>query len=194
MAAAKQVGPDNYNRSVMQTVNGESAFYQVYSDFSNQTLLFSVQLPNTNIISAMQTINGMITGTPPQPDPVAEQLSNLLENTPPSPVRTLNSPFMPNAIYATMAFYSVQISCSANIIGGQSATVQLLSDSSPNPSTVRCSAYNANSLAQVQPLTLVNTQTYVLSYLVPFGNYVKLSVSGNAVVTLVGQSEVVINQ
>lgn len=188
-----QVGPDNYGRSVMQTITGNTAFYQVYADMSNASLLFSVSIPNLNLVSAMSTINSMATSDPAPPPPTAVVLYNVTED-PPAPGRALNAPFMVNAFYATMVYYTVQISATCTIGSNQSGKVDLLCDSRPNPSTIRGTVYNANAVSLAAVLQATNTHQAVLSYLVPPGHYVNLRTTGDAAITLAGQSEQVIQQ
>lgn len=80
----------------------------------------------------------------------------------------------------------------ASLSGGQNGTVELRSDSGSTPTAVRCQAYNENSVALAIALTAVNNQRTVLSHLVPAGHYVRLVSSGNATISLVNQTEIVI--
>jgi hypothetical protein len=104
--------------------------------------------------------------------------------------RTLNSNFAPSATAPVLATYSVQIVCAASLVGGQSSTVELRSDASATPSTVRATAANANSVSLAIAITVSNTQTVPISYLVPAGHFVRLSATGTCTTTLVSQAEV----
>lgn len=108
-----------------------------------------------------------------------------------TPSRSLNSSFMPSSSKYTMVLYTVQISCSSVLGTSQSGTVQLMSDASSTPTTARCNLSNTSSVSLVG-LTAVNTQQAVLMFIVPPNHYVKLVSSGNATISLVGQTEIVI--
>lgn len=110
-----------------------------------------------------------------------------------TPSRTLNSNFTPNASKMVFVSYTISISCSATIAGGgQTGKVELRSDSSATPTTVRGWVANTNSVTLAVAVGVVNTQEAVLSYLVPAGEKVRLVSSGTATISIVAQSEVAI--
>lgn len=110
-----------------------------------------------------------------------------------TPSRTLNSNFQPSTTKATFVSYSVNISCTANLSGGQTSTVELRSDASATPSTVRGTAANSNSVALAIALTVVNSQTTSLGFVVPAGHYVRVNSTGTCTASLVSQTEVALN-
>lgn len=116
--------------------------------------------------------------------------------TPSTSARTLNSAgFQPSATNAVFAVYSIQISCTASLTGGQAGQVQLLSDSNATPTTVRATIANQNTSGLTIGLTVVNNQTATLTYLVPAGHYVKLvssNTTGTPTYTFVSQTEEVL--
>lgn len=107
--------------------------------------------------------------------------------------RSLNSDFTPNETKAVLVSYTVEITCTASLSGGQSGLVELRSDINATPTTVRCAVSNANSVSLALAVTLVNTYKGVLSYLVPPGHVVRLVSSGTATITLTNQVETTIN-
>lgn len=111
-----------------------------------------------------------------------------------TPTRTLNTVFQIDPTRAAFVYYTIKISCTATLTGGQTGTVQLVSDAVNPPTTIRGSETNTNSISLAIAITSLNEQTAVLSYMVPAGNYVKLVTSGTATITLVNQAEILINQ
>lgn len=109
-----------------------------------------------------------------------------------TPSRSLNSDFQPSSTLPTMVFYTVELICTANLSGGETATVELRSDSASTPTTVRTTVRNANSVSLAIALTLVNTHVGVLSYIVPAGHNVRLvsSATGSPTITLLSSVEV----
>jgi len=120
-----------------------------------------------------------------------------LTATPSTPSRSFNSNFTPSATKAVFVSYSVTIACTASLSGGQSATVELRSDTNATPTTVRAAVANANSVSLAIALTAVNTQTSVLSYVVPAGHSVRLAApsAGGTVCTtsIAAQTEVALD-
>lgn len=115
--------------------------------------------------------------------------------TPSTPTRTIGTAFQPSATNAVLCIYSIQIACTASLTGGQTGTVQLLSDASNPPTTVRATIGNQNTSTLTIGLTIVNNQTATLSYLVPIGQYVKLvsaNVTGTPTFTMIAQTEEVL--
>lgn len=112
--------------------------------------------------------------------------------TPSTPTRTLGTAFQPSTTKPVLCIYSIQIACTASLTGGQAGQVQLLSDASNPPTTVRATIANQNTSALTIGLTVVNNQTATLPYLVPVGHYVKLvstNTTGTPTYTMVSQTE-----
>lgn len=118
---------------------------------------------------------------------------NSLSYTASTPTRTLNTNFTPDATKAVSVVYTIQIACTATLIGGQTGTVQLLSDTNTTPTTVRDTVANTNSVSLAIAVTVVNTQTASLHYIVPPGHNVRLASSGTATISIISQSEVAIS-
>lgn len=115
--------------------------------------------------------------------------------TPSTPTRTIGTAFQPSATNAVLCLYSIQISCTASLSGGQAGQVQFLSDTSNPPTTVRATIANQNTSGLTIGLTVVNNQTALLFYLVPAGHYVKLvstNTTGTPSYTMVSQTEEVL--
>lgn len=115
--------------------------------------------------------------------------------TPSTPSRTIGTAFQPSATNAVFCLYSIQIACTASVSGGQTGQVQLLSDASNPPTTVRATLVNQNTSTLTIGLTVVNNQTSILSYLVPIGHYIKLvstNTTGTPSYTMVSQTEAVL--
>lgn len=110
-----------------------------------------------------------------------------------SPGRSFNSTFTPSATKATLVCYTVEIACTANLVGGQAGRVRLLSDTSTPPTTERCQVYNENSVSLALAITAINKQRATLWHFVPPGHKVYLEstqVTGTPTITLVTQTEV----
>lgn len=119
--------------------------------------------------------------------------SGVANLTPSTPARTLNSNFTPNSTNGVWCCYTVEISCTATLLGGQTGTIELRSDTSATPTTVRASTSNTNSVALALAITVVNTQRVPISYLVPPNHNVRLVSSGTATMSIIAQSEVVLS-
>lgn len=111
-----------------------------------------------------------------------------------TPTRTLNSAgFQPNINTACEVIYSVRIQCTLSLAGGQVGTVQLLSDSNSTPTTVICEAKNGNTGTLTIGLNTLQDQIYVLTHIVPAGDYVRLVTTNNTgtpTFTLTQQKEI----
>lgn len=115
--------------------------------------------------------------------------------TPSTPARSLNAVFQPNATKAVDCSYSISITCTATLTGGQTGKVELFSDAVNPPTTLRSTLRNSNSVSLAIALTAVNEQTSLLNYLVPIGHYVKLlttNVLGTPTFSMISQSESVL--
>lgn len=110
-----------------------------------------------------------------------------------TPSRTLNSNFTPSATKMVWVAYTISISCSATIAGGgQTGKVELRSDTSSTPTTVRAWIANTNSVSLAVAVGVVNTQEATISCMVPAGHNVRLVSSGSATISIVAQCEVTI--
>lgn len=113
-----------------------------------------------------------------------------------TPSRTLNSAgFQPSTTKLVLVSYSVRITCTASLSGGQDGKIELMSDANATPTTVRAVAQNRNSVSLAIALTAINEQTAQLSALVPAGHYVRListQTTGAPTFAIVSQSEVVV--
>jgi hypothetical protein len=123
----------------------------------------------------------------------------IINNTPPissipfvvsTPTRTLNTNFSPSISWSTLCTYTILITCALSLNSGQSGTVELRSDTNPTPITPRARVSNTNSGILTSGLNITNSQEFTLSFLVPPGYNVLLVSSGNATITITGQSEV----
>lgn len=113
--------------------------------------------------------------------------------TPSTPSRTLNNNFTPSASDAVWVTYTIEITCTATLSGGQTGTVELRSDTNATPTTARSSISNSNSISLAIAITSSNTQRASVSYLVPANHNVRLVSSGTATISIVHQSEVAIS-
>lgn len=122
------------------------------------------------------------------------KIATLAKNTavPSTPTRALNTSFIPNATYPSWVCYTIEITCTASLTGGQTGGVELRSDTAATPTTVRASVSNANSVSLAIALTAINTQRATVSYLVPAGHSVKLvsSSTGSPSISIINQVEV----
>lgn len=111
---------------------------------------------------------------------------------PSTPTRVLGAAFQPNASKATLCSYSISLSVTNPLIAGNStAQVQLLSDSSNPPTTVRSTVAAGSSVSIAVAIALTTSNTTPLDYIVPAGHYVKLvsTTSGTASASIVAQTE-----
>lgn len=115
--------------------------------------------------------------------------------TPSVSTRALNAAFQPSSINAVNSRYAVSISCSLSLTGGQEGKVELLSDASNPPTTIRDTISNSNSGALTIGLSLVQKNTMGLGYIVPAGHFVLLkttNVTGTPTFAMVSQVEEVL--
>lgn len=106
-----------------------------------------------------------------------------------TPSRSLNSDFTPSATNATFACYTISIACSISLGGSCTGTVELRSDTSSPPTTVRAITSQSLGGTLVIGLTLSNTQQVPVCHMVPPGHNVRLVSSGGATITITAQSE-----
>lgn len=113
-----------------------------------------------------------------------------ITTTPATTTRTFNTTFQPSAVNPTLVSYTVQIVANFSLTGSQTGTVQLLSDSSNPPTTVRAVVSSGLSGTIAIGLNMNNTQVGPLPYIVPAGDFVLLTSSGSAAITMLAQVEV----
>lgn len=112
-----------------------------------------------------------------------------------TPSRTVGTAFQPNATKGTYCTYTFLISCSLSLTGGQEGKVDLLSDTSNPPTTLRDTISQSNTGTLTIGLALTQANKFSLSYIVPPAHYVKLvstNVTGSPTITLISQAEVTI--
>lgn len=107
-----------------------------------------------------------------------------------TPTRVIGTTFQPSTSRAVWCAYTAQIVANFSLAGGQTGTMQLLSDSSNPPTTVRATVTNGLTGTIAVGLNMNGTQAVGLSYLVPPGDFVRLVTSGTATTTLTTQAEV----
>jgi hypothetical protein len=109
-----------------------------------------------------------------------------------APGRAFNTNFTPHATRAVSAIYTVSLSGTVTLGGSVTGTVQLLSDTSTPPTTVRTSVTMTHALGLGVGVNSTITVPGTLTYVVPAGHNVRLATSGGATITLVSQTEVVL--
>lgn len=112
--------------------------------------------------------------------------------TPSTPSRSIGTAFQPSATKAILCAYSIKITCTATIGNGADGKVELFSDASNPPTTLRATIQNANTITLAVTLQSINAQTSVLTYLVPAGHYVKLvstQTTGSPTFAIISQTE-----
>lgn len=112
-----------------------------------------------------------------------------------SPGRSLNTVFQPSTTNAVAVFYDVDVTAGLSLSGGTTGRVQLLSDASNPPTTIRRNMGNGNSGALTIGLSLNQLVTMGLSYIVPIGHFVKLvtvNTTGTPTFSLAAQTEEVL--
>ena len=91
------------------------------------------------------------------------------------PARALNTTFMPNALRPTLGIYSVRITSSSTITGGQIGRVELRSDAASPPVTVQARVAGGSSGTLLVGLNVIDTMEGILVYLIPDGHNVNLT-------------------
>jgi len=94
-----------------------------------------------------------------------------------NPTRTLNSAFQPSTTRNALVSYSVDIACSATLIGGQTGTVFLeyADDSGFTTNVVEVGRFvNGNSVSLAIAITVNQTNTGTISGMIPANKYVRL--------------------
>lgn len=114
---------------------------------------------------------------------------------PSTPSRALNAAFRPNVTKPVQVYYDVDITAALSLASGQEGRVELLSDASNPPTTVRRRKTISNTGNAPSSLNVVQKITVGLEYLVPPGHYVLLKttqVLGTPSFALVAQTEEVL--
>lgn len=95
--------------------------------------------------------------------------------SPVTPTRALDTTFQPSTTRPTWVSYSVAITYAvAALLTDEGALVELLSDASNPPTTVRTSAQMRMQATLVGQLALTVESNHQLSYMVPTGHFVRL--------------------
>lgn len=104
--------------------------------------------------------------------------------------RALNTNYLLSSSVDTWVSYSVTSTCTATLIGGQTETIELRSDTATTPTTVRATYTNGNTVSLAIAITVTNTQASQLSYLVPRGHSIRINSTGTCTaVSIVSQVE-----
>lgn len=109
---------------------------------------------------------------------------------PTTSTRALNTNFQVSTAYPTWVSYSISASCSATLLGGQTHTFELRSDTANPPTTVRVTTATSITVALAIAITVTNGQTVQMAYLVPAGHFVRINATGTCTgVAVVSQVE-----
>lgn len=104
--------------------------------------------------------------------------------------RALNTNYQFSTTRETYACYSVVTTCTSTLLGGQTHTIELRSDTASTPTTVRGTYINANTVSLAIAITVTNTQANQLCYIIPRGHYIRLNSTGTcSSVSIVSQFE-----
>lgn len=109
-----------------------------------------------------------------------------------TPSRSLGSAFCPSATRPVMGYYSVRVDSSLSLTTGARGRVELLSDASNPPTTIRARIAGGSTGTLAVGLSLADTSEAPLSYLIPAGHCVLIrSVDevGTPTYTLTTQAE-----
>lgn len=94
-----------------------------------------------------------------------------------SSTRSLNTIFQVNATRDSLVIYSIDISCTSTLLGGQTGIVFLeISPSSTFSTGIQqiCEFTNGNNVSLAIAITVTQTNTAVLNGFIPSGYYVRL--------------------
>lgn len=106
--------------------------------------------------------------------------------SPTTPTRALNTNFQPSTTRPTFVVYTVKLAIS--LLTNTTVTVELRSDASNPPTTVRAQAHHSGT-----PAVDLNSQVDIpMAYIVPIGHFVRLQTSGTGTATLERQTEIVL--
>lgn len=100
-----------------------------------------------------------------------------------NPVRSLNSAFQVSSTQNCLISYSIDISCTLSLTGGQTGTLYLrYADDSGHTTNVKevCRFVNANTGSLTIGLNITQAETGTLSGMIPAGKYVKLVTENTA--------------
>lgn len=109
-----------------------------------------------------------------------------------TPTRALGAAFRPNTTKAVLCSYSLQITAATPLLAGAaSAVVELLSDAAATPTTLRARGSIGQQVGLSVSIAITDSNTIVLSYIVPAGHYVllKSTITGTATASIVAQTE-----
>jgi hypothetical protein len=115
--------------------------------------------------------------------------------TPANNSRTLGTVFQPSATRPTLVVFSVRVVSAITLTTGAAGRVELLSDSSATPTTVRARVAGGITGALVVGASLTDTAEGTLTWLVPAGDYVKLASTnetGTPTYSITAQYEIVL--
>lgn len=122
----------------------------------------------------------------------ATGVTGTIDVTSTTPSRTLNSTFTPHATRPVLCSYTIEITAVASLVSGQAGTVELRSDTSSPPTTVRSSCKSDYNITLGISIGWNHVGRHVLTYICPAGHNVRLVSSGTATITLVNQSECIL--
>lgn len=92
-----------------------------------------------------------------------------------TPSRTIGSAgFQPSTTKYTLVSYTLSVDAALSLTGGAKGRVELRSDSSSTPTTVRCAVGNGNTGTLTVGLNTTQNATAPCTYIVPPGDYVRL--------------------
>ena len=115
--------------------------------------------------------------------------------TPASNSRTLGTTFQPSSTRPTLVIFSVRVVSQITISGGQAGRIELQSDASNPPSTVRGRVAGGITGTAVVGLTLNDTAEGTMVYLVPAGHFARLqstNETGTPTYSITAQWEIVL--
>lgn len=101
-------------------------------------------------------------------------IDTLLNATPTTPARTLNTNFTPSVDRPTLCIYSCEIGGQTTLLSGDDGAIELRSDTAVTPTTVRCSMRNRVFQALGVTVGTQSTVRSVLVYLCPPGHNMRL--------------------
>lgn len=94
--------------------------------------------------------------------------------SPSTPSRSIGSAFQPSTTQPTYVSYALRVVSSITLSGGQAGRIELRSDSSNPPSTVRGRVAGGATGTVVVGVSMSDTAEGTISYIVPAGHYVLL--------------------
>ena len=94
--------------------------------------------------------------------------------SPSTPTRTIGTAFQPSTTQPVAVSYGLRVVSTITITGGQAGRIELRSDSSNPPTTVRGRVAGGATGTAVVGLALTDTAEDTISYIVPTGHFVLL--------------------